>query len=124
MIAPLATCVEQVRVFYDRLLYPKMSDDQLAIVVPGAFASTQNPHCDPECFDRYNDFDINLIRLTSLASPNAVFSVPRRVVFFVIRFYPAFTRHLEVIVTVVVGFSRTGAGHNPRQGATFARADS
>ena len=27
------------------------------------------------------------------------------------------------IVAVVVGFSRTGDGHDHRQGATFARAD-
>ena len=31
------------------------------------------------------------------------------------------TRHQEVVVAVVVGFSRTDDGHNHRQGATFAR---
>ena len=35
------------------------------------------------------------------------------------------TRHSEVEVrfTVVVGFAKTDDGHNPRQGATFARSD-
>ena len=36
----------------------------------------------------------------------------------------ACTRHPEVIVAVAVGFSKTGDGHDHRQGASFARADS
>ena len=33
------------------------------------------------------------------------------------------TRHSGVTYAVVVGFSRTGDGHNHRQGAAFARAE-
>ena len=51
VIAPLATCVEQIQAFYRQLLYPKMQDDQLALVLPGAFASATNPHCDAACYD-------------------------------------------------------------------------
>lgn len=51
VIGPLKRCVEQVRAFYTRLLYPRMTDGQLAFVVPGAFASTHNPDCDTSCYD-------------------------------------------------------------------------
>ena len=51
VIAPLQTCAAMVEAFYTRLVYPKMTERQRALLVPGAFASVHNPLCDEACYD-------------------------------------------------------------------------
>ena len=41
----------------DQRLYPKMADNQLALVLPGAFASHTNPDCAAECYDDFASQD-------------------------------------------------------------------
>jgi hypothetical protein len=50
---------DYVQAFYEQYVYPKMTPEQQAVLVPGSFGSNANPACNTTCYDAMCSLDAN-----------------------------------------------------------------